>query len=120
MAVVDRPLLANEPRWENSSVIEHGKSVKLVVVVVSTNWRDDYLTNLGDYEALGIQEYWIADYLAIGGRRYIGSPKQPTFTVCTIVDGEYELQQFRGDESIISSTFPELRLTVNQLFSPGE
>lgn len=120
VAVVNRPLLVNEPRWESASVIEHGESVKLVVEVVSTNWRDDYLVKLGDYETLGIQEYWIADYLGIGGRRYIGSPKQPTFTVCTLVDGEYELQQFREDDRIISPTFPELRLTVNQIFNPGE
>jgi Protein of unknown function (DUF820). len=47
--------------------------------LVSTNWRDDYGYKLVDYEALGISEYWIADYLGLGGRRYIGNPKQPTF-----------------------------------------
>lgn len=120
VAVIDRPCLANEPRWESASVIGHGESVKLVVEVVSTNWRDDYLTKLGDYEAFGIQGYWIVDYLGIGGRRYIGSPKQPTFTVCTLVEGEYELQQFRGDDRVLSPTFPELPLTVNQIFHPGE
>jgi Uma2 family endonuclease len=88
--------------------------------VVSTNWRDDYALKMTDYERMGIGEYWILDYLGIGGRRYIGSPKQPTFTVCTIVDGEYELQQFRGNDCIISPTFPELRLAVNQIFNPGE
>jgi Uma2 family endonuclease len=120
VAVIDRPLLANEPLWESASVIEHGESVKLVVEVVSTNWRDDYLTKLGDYEALGIQEYWIVDYLGLGGRRYIGSPKQPTFTVCTLIEGEYELQQFRGDDLILSPSFPDLPLTVNQVFNPGQ
>lgn len=119
-AVVNRPLLAHEPRWESSSVIEHGASVALAVEVVSTNWRDDYLTKLGDYEAFGIQEYWIVDYLGLGGRRYIGSPKQPTFTVCTLVEGEYELQQFRDSDRILSPTFPDLPLTVNQIFNPGE
>jgi Uma2 family endonuclease len=119
-AVVNRPLLAHELRWESSSVIEHGVSVALAVEVVSTNWRDDYLTKLGDYEAFGIQEYWIVDYLGLGGRRYIGSPKQPTFTVCTLVEGEYELQQFRGSDRILSPTFPELSLVVSQIFNPGE
>jgi hypothetical protein len=28
---------------------------------VSTNWRDDYLMKLGEYEKLGIAEYWIVD-----------------------------------------------------------
>jgi Uma2 family endonuclease len=120
VAVVNRPNLVNESRWESSSTLEHGESVKLVVEVVSTNWRDDYALKMTDYERMGIGEYWILDYLGIGGRRYIGSPKQPTFTVCTIVDGEYELQQFRGNDCIISPTFPELRLAVNQIFNPGE
>ena len=120
VAVVARPFLANERRWESSSVIEHGKSVKLVVEVVSTNWRDDYALKMSDYESIGINEYWILDYLGIGGRRYIGSPKQPTFTVCTLVDGEYEMQQFRGRDRILSSAFPELQLTVNQIFNPGK
>jgi len=118
VAVVNRPFLANETRWESSSILEQGKSVKLVVEVVSTNWRDDYAVKMVDYESVGIDEYWIADYLGIGGRRYIGSPKQPTFTVCTLVDGEYELQQFRGHDRIISAAFPEMQLTVDQLFNP--
>ncbi|MGB3614158.1 MAG: Uma2 family endonuclease, partial [Elainellaceae cyanobacterium] len=101
VVVLERSRLTAEPRWDSSSIIENGESVKLVVEVVSTNWRDDYALKMSDYESIGIKEYWIADYLGIGGRRYIGSPKQPTFTVCTLTDGEYELQQFRsGDASI--------------------
>uniref|UniRef100_B8HKK7 Putative restriction endonuclease domain-containing protein n=1 Tax=Cyanothece sp. (strain PCC 7425 / ATCC 29141) TaxID=395961 RepID=B8HKK7_CYAP4 len=119
VAIIDRSNLANELQWENSSIIANGTAIKLVVEVVSTNWRDDYLTKLGDYEAFGIQEYWIIDYLGIGGRRYIGSPKQPTLTVCNLVDGEYELQQLRGNDPILSPTFPALQLTVNQVFNSG-
>jgi Uma2 family endonuclease len=113
--VVDEIAIADEPRWEKESLITSSQSIKLVVEVVSTNWRNDYLIKLADYETLGIQEYWIIDYLGIGGRRYIGSPKQPTFTVCNLVDGEYELQQFRGNDPIISPLFPQLSLTVNQI-----
>ncbi|MUL36975.1 hypothetical protein BWI75_11615 [Gloeocapsopsis sp. AAB1 = 1H9] len=47
----------------------------LVVEIISTNWRDDYLKKLADYEVLGIPEYWIVDYLALGAARYIGTPK---------------------------------------------
>lgn len=115
--VLDEAVIADEPRWEGESIITLGQSIKLVVEVVSTNWRDDYLVKLGDYEALGIQEYWIVDYLGIGGRRYIGSPKQPTFTICTMVDGEYVLQQFRGNDRILSPAFPELQLTVDEIFT---
>lgn len=117
IVVLDETGLSEEFRWEGESIITLGTSIKLVVEVVSTNWRDDYLVKLGDYEALGIQEYWIVDYLGIGGRRYIGSPKQPTFTLCTLVDGEYVLQQLRGSDCLVSSTFPELSLTVDQIFA---
>lgn len=126
IVVLDETKLADEPRWERESVITLSQSIKLAVEVVSTNWRDDYLLKLADYEAFGIQEYWIVDYLGLGGRRYIGSPKQPTFTVCHLLDGEYELQQFRasnaegaalGGQRILSPTFPELPLIVDQLFN---
>lgn len=120
IVVLDETALAEEPRWERESIITLSQSIKLVVEVVSANWRDDYLFKLGDYEAFGIGEYWILDYLGIGGRRYIGSPKQPTFTVCTLVEGEYEIQQFRGGDRIISPTLPEFSLTVNQVFNPGK
>lgn len=117
IAVIDRSTLGDEPRWESSSILQNGKSSKLIVEVVSTNWRDDYALKLSDYESLGIEEYWIADYLGIGGRRYIGSPKQPTLSVCILVNGEYEIQQFRGDDLIQSRTFPNLQFTVNQFFN---
>ena len=117
VAVVNQPSLMNESYWESSSVIERGETMKLVVEVVSTNWRDDYALKMIDYESMGIGEYWIIDCLGIGGRRYIGSPKQPTFTVCTIVDGEYELQKFRENDRIISAAFPDLSLTAEQVFA---
>ena len=84
--------------------------------VSSTNWRDDYLYKLAEYEALGILEYWIVDYLAVGATRYIGSPKTPTLSVYILADGEYQLQQFRGSNRILSTTFPELTLTAEAIF----
>ena len=118
--VLDEPALIDEPDWESSSIITLGKSIKIIVEVVSTNWRDDYFTKFGEYEALGIQEYWIVDYAALGGRRFIGNPKQPTFTVCQLVDGEYQLQQFRAGDRLLSPTFPDLALTVDQVFAAGQ
>jgi Uma2 family endonuclease len=115
--VLDRAVLPNEPLWESSSTIENGTSIKLIVEVVFTNWHDDYHKKFADYEALSLPEYWIVDYLGLGGRRYIGSPKQPTFSVCTLVDGEYEMQQFRSNDRILSPTFPDLQLTAEQIFA---
>ena len=114
--VLDEPSLADEPQWESGSIVTLGKSIKLIVEVVSSNWRDDYFTKMGEYEALAIPEFWIIDYLGLGGRRYIGNPKQPTLTVCNLVEGEYESRLFRGGDRIISPTFPNLALTAEQIF----
>jgi Uma2 family endonuclease len=114
--VLDEPALIDEPQWESGSILTLGKSIQLIVEVVSTNWRDDYFTKLSEYEALGIPEYWIADYDALGGRRFIGNPKQPTLTICQLIDGEYELQLFRDSDRLLSPTFPDLMLTVDQVF----
>jgi Uma2 family endonuclease len=117
--VLDRLALDEEPLWKKRSTITQGKSIRVVIEVVSSNWRDDYGHKFIDYEALGILEYWIVDYLGLGGRRYIGSPKVPTFSVYQLVDGEYQMQQFRGSDRIISLAFPELNLTAEQVFAAG-
>ena len=117
--VLDRTTLINEPRWKKESVITQGPSVRLAVEIVSTNWRDDYHLKFADYEEMGIPEYWIVDYLGLGGRKFIGTPKQPTLSVCQLVDGEYQVAQFRWDDLIESLAFPELRLTAEQIFRAG-
>ena len=117
--VLDRTTLINEPRWKKESVITIGPSVRLAVEVVSTNWRDDYFLKASDYEEMSIPEYWIVDYLGLGGRKFIGTPKQPTLSVCQLVDGEYQVTQFRGDDLIESPAFPELKLTASQIFRAG-
>ncbi|WP_293331424.1 Uma2 family endonuclease [Microcoleus sp. CAWBG58] len=117
--VLDLPALANEQRWKKESIITMGSSVRLAVEVVSTNWQDDYHFKFADYEEMGIPEYWIVDYLGLGGRKFIGNPKQPTLSVCQLVDGEYEVKQFRGDDRVESLAFPELRLTAESIFRAG-
>ena len=114
--VLNRQNLANEKLWKKQSIISNGASIPLVIEVVSTNWRDDYHLKYADYEEMGIPEYWIVDYAALGGRNFIGNPKQPTISVCNLVDEEYQISKFRDHERIISQTFPELNLTANQIF----
>jgi len=96
-----------------------GISIPLIIEIVSTNWRDDYYVKYADYEEMGISEYWIVDYAALGGRNFIGNPKQPTISVCNLVDEEYQISRFRDDERVISQTFPELNLTANQILKAG-
>ncbi|MBD2436855.1 Uma2 family endonuclease [Nostoc sp. FACHB-110] len=116
VVILNQPNLVNEPRWKKESTVSQAESIPLVIEVVSSNWRDDYLKKVADYEAIGILEYWIVDYAALGGRRFIGNPKQPTISVYYLVEEEYQVQQFRNHERIISQIFPELNLTVEQIF----
>ncbi|MBD2412113.1 hypothetical protein FACHB389_03590 [Nostoc calcicola FACHB-389] len=117
--VLNRANLANEPLWKKESIVSLAASIPLVIEVVSTNWRDDYHLKYADYEEMGIPEYWIVDYAALGGRNFIGNPKQPTILVCNLVDGEYQIGKFRDSDRIISQTFPELNLTPTQIFEAG-
>ncbi len=117
VAVLDEREMIHEPRWVKESTILNGPSVSLAIEIASTNWRDDYGLKLGEYELMGIPEYWIVDYLAIAAVRHIGTPKEPTVSVYGLADGEYRLTQFRRDEKIDSKVFPALELTVADLMS---
>ncbi|MEA5606047.1 Uma2 family endonuclease [Nostoc sp. UHCC 0252] len=136
--ILNLPNLVNEPLWKKESTVSQAESIPLVVEVVSqcvarvprveatdepvrvsSNWRDDYLKKAADYEAVGIPEYWIVDYAALGGRRFIGNPKQPTVSLYTLIEGEYQVSQFQGSDRIISPLFPESNLTPEQIFQAG-
>jgi Uma2 family endonuclease len=108
--------LINEPLWNKFSTVIYGASIPLIVEVVSSNWDDDYYMKQGRYESMGIPEYWIADYLGLGAKKFTGNPKQPTFSVYQLIDGEYQVTQFRGSDRIVSPKFPQLNLTAQQIF----
>jgi Uma2 family endonuclease len=113
--VLDELALVDEPQWQYEPVILRGQSVKLVVEVVSTNWENDYARKVEEYALMGIPEYWIVDFRGLGGMRFIGDPKQPTWTVNRLVGREYEATMFRCGEPIVSPLFPELRLRLDDV-----
>ncbi|WP_298908216.1 Uma2 family endonuclease [uncultured Nostoc sp.] len=124
--ILNQPNLVNELLWKKASTVSLAASIPLVVEVVSTNWRDDYHKKYADYvrvasrrEEMGILEYWIVDYAALGGREFIGKPKQPTVLVCCLEEGEYLINKFRGNDRIQSPTLRELNLTAEQIFRAG-
>lgn len=119
IAVVNREELPKELLWSEQSILTLGSSIKFVAEVVSSNWQNDYARKVEDYAALGIPEYWIADYAGLGGTRHIGKPKQPTLSICTLVDGEYEIQKLRGNQAIVSPAFPGLKLTAEKVLRAG-
>jgi Uma2 family endonuclease len=115
VVVLDETALGNEPFWEKEPVITLGRSSKLVVEVVSTNWETDYARKVEEYALLGIPEYWIVDYRGLGGVVFIGKPKQPTFTVCKLEGEEYIQQQFRLRENISSGLLPNFQMQLEEI-----
>jgi len=118
--LLNRANLSYEPLWEREATVTQSTSIPLVIEVVSSNWRVDYLTKARDYEEIGIREYWIVDHLGLGGRRFIGNPKQPTLSIYELIDEEYQVRQFRGQTKIVSPTFPDLTLTAEEIFQAGD
>ncbi|MCL1471650.1 Uma2 family endonuclease [Argonema antarcticum] len=114
VSVVDKAL------WDSnlSAYTAFVEPLQLAVEVISTNWEDDYIDKLDEYQRLGIAEYWIVDYLALGSRNYLGNPKVPTIFVYLLDEnGVYQCTPYRGNERIGSRTFTELALTAEQVFA---
>ena len=113
VSVIDRTLWRSAPA-DYAALTE---PIQMAVEVVSTNWENDYVDKLDEYEQLGIKEYWIVDYLAIASRALLGDPKFPTISVYVLNEkGKYERSKFRGDEMIVSPSFSELQITANSIF----
>lgn len=114
--------VVGESLW-NSNVLAYAaltEPIQLAIEVISTNWEDDYVDKLDEYQRLGISEYWIVDYLAIASRSYLGYPKVPTVFVHQLVDGQYQAQPFTGSQRIVSRTFPELELSIEQIVTTSQ
>ena len=114
--VLDKRNLGNEPLYRKESTVCQGATIPLIIEVVSTNWSVDYALKFDEYSDIGIPEYWIVDYLGIGGKEFIGNPKQPTLTICELVEGQYVRNSLKSG-LINSKVFPELNFTVEQIFS---
>lgn len=117
--VLDETNLKNEPLYKKESTVSQAATIPLVVEVVSTNWSVDYALKFDEYSDIGIPEYWIVDYLGIGGKEFTGIPKQPTFTICQLENRQYKRTFFRSGK-IQSKVFPEMNLEVEKVFKAGE
>ena len=114
VSVIDRDLW----RSNRSAYAALREPIQLAVEVTSTNWDDDYIDKLDEYQRLKIPEYWIVDYLAIGSREFLGNPKVPTIFVYLLdAEGNYQKTAFQGVDRIVSRTFPELTLTAEQVMN---
>ncbi|BAU11520.1 hypothetical protein LEP3755_20190 [Leptolyngbya sp. NIES-3755] len=73
----------------------------------SANYNRDYLEKPQEYAARGIPEFWRID------------PERSIVTTMKLEDGAYQSRDFRGNDAIVSQTFPNLQLTAEQILKAG-
>jgi Uma2 family endonuclease len=86
----------------------------LVIEVVSPgepgtdNYDRDYIEKPKEYAARGIPEYWLID------------PSRQIVLVLTLKGATYQEKSFTGNAAIVSSAFPDLKLTAEQILRAGQ
>ncbi|AFY60008.1 Uma2 family endonuclease [Synechococcus sp. PCC 6312] len=78
-----------------------------VEVVSPSSIQDDYITERDEYQAIGIPEYWVVDAIS----------ENPRIAIHTLTDNVYHLNIFSNAELLISPTFPELKITAEQILN---
>ncbi len=89
---------------EMSTAVLESPPLLAVEIVSPNNADDDYRYKRSEYAVREIPEYWIID------------PEAKKVSILLLVSGFYEVTEFTEEQAIKSSLFPELKLTVNQIF----
>lgn len=108
--VVVLPVAQWQQLQDQEAVIDlHDPPPLLVVEVVSESTKStDYRAKRSEYAVLNIAEYWIVD------------PLQAVVTVCKLVEGLYDADEYTASSSICSLVFPELNVTAEQVLRAGQ
>ncbi|NER35971.1 MAG: Uma2 family endonuclease [Oscillatoria sp. SIO1A7] len=106
-------VVCSQSVWEEvipragAGVLDFPEKPNLVIEIVSTNRRDDYVTKRNEYENAEIPEYWIVD------------PKKNRVRIYSLTGEEgYSFVDFTKGAQIVSSQFPNLVLSVEEMLSP--
>ena len=113
-ARVPDALVCSQSLWEGignrpgAGVLDFDEKPIVVVEIVSSNRRDDYVSKRHEYEVAEIPEYWIVD------------PKKKLIRVFANPSQEegYSFVDFTEDASITSGQFEGLVLSVKELLDP--
>ena len=93
-------------RRDKSAVIEDGVMLALEVVSPGAEQIErDYTEKAIEYQNTGIPEYWIVD------------PIEQKITVLVLDKGSYTKTVFTGDKAISSTTFPQLKVTPEEILT---
>ena len=98
-----------EDRPGSATIFRHEPAPIVVVEVLSPSTKSTDLTDKRtEYATREISEYWVIN------------PKTGAIKVLQLKDGIYiEVGVFKGEEPIVSPTFPELKLTAGQVLAAG-
>ena len=107
-------VVCSQTVWEQvlhrpgAGVLDFNDLPILVVEIVSSNRRDDYVIKRNEYEMAQIAEYWIVD------------PKKKRVRVFANPSKEegYRFVDFTEDTSIVDRQFEQLVLSVKELLDP--
>ncbi len=91
-----------------AGVLDFDEQPILVVEIVSSNSRDDYVIKRNEYEIAQIAEYWIVD----------AKKKLVRVLVNPRNEEGYDSVDFPEETSIVSSQFKKLVLSVKELLDP--
>ncbi|MEH1828532.1 MAG: Uma2 family endonuclease [Nostoc sp.] len=91
----------------NASAVFESPPLLVVEVVSPESVKRNYRHKRSEYAVLEVPEYWIVD------------PLQAKVSVLLLEDGFYEETVFTANQEIVSRTFPELRIAVEQIFTAG-
>ena len=99
--------LEDAKELQNTSAVFQSPPLLIVEVVSPESVKRDYRYKRSEYAALGVSEYWIVD------------PLENKISILFLEEGLYEDTVFTANQKIISRTFPELNITVEQIFNAG-
>ncbi|NES98302.1 MAG: Uma2 family endonuclease, partial [Desertifilum sp. SIO1I2] len=102
-----RPVETVADRRLTESAVFETPPLLVVEVVSPESISRDYRRKRSEYAALEVPEYWIVD------------PLKNQVCVLLLEEGLYEESVFTGSQPIISDTFPELAITVEQILAAG-
>ncbi|GFE68715.1 Uma2 family endonuclease [Chroococcus sp. FPU101] len=87
----------------DQSAIDQTHPILAVEIVSPDSIKRDYRYKRSEYAALGIPEYWIID------------PLKNQISILILDEGLYEETIYLGDQKIVSSVFPNLSLSVQDV-----
>ena len=112
IAVIERPATRRADRQRGIRTIP-----KMIVEIASGNWSTDLVDKQEEYEVLQVPEFWIVDYRGQIPAKYCQRGKGKKVIVLTLENETYQKAEYVEGETVPCLTFPQLKLTVDQILA---